>query len=153
MKSKKVEPWRSIYRTDLLLGEVALVTGGGTGIGRAIAEEIASLGATCVIASRDEEKCKAAAVEMNAALDGSCRGRVVAGPSCSIRSEEDIQNLIEWIIETYGALNMLVNNAGGQFICNAEDISGNGFSVSIYKQASLLPKAHNKHHSLSYSYY
>ena len=130
----ETKPWRSIYRPNLFLGKVALVTGGGTGIGRSIALEIASLGATTVIASRDEEKCKAAAEEMNQILqqaDKRCKGKIVAGPSCSIRNEEDIENLISFIVETCGAIHMLVNNAGGQFVCSAEDMSANGFSAVV----------------------
>jgi len=90
----ETKPWRTIYRPHLFLGKVALVTGGGTGIGRAIALEIATLGATTVIASRDEEKCCAAAEEMNALLEEGCKGRIVAGPSCSIRSEDDVEGLV-----------------------------------------------------------
>lgn len=130
----ETKPWRSVYRPNLFLGKVALVTGGGTGIGRSIALEIASLGATTVIASRDEEKCKAAAEEMNQILqqaDKRCKGKIVAGPSCSIRNEEDIENLISFIVETCGAIHMLVNNAGGQFVCSAEDMSANGFSAVV----------------------
>ena len=127
----ETKPWKSIYRPNLFLGKVALVTGGGSGIGRAIAIEIASLGATTVIASRDEDKCKAAAQEMNGLLERGCKGKVVVGPSCSIRSEDEVEQLISWIIETYGAIHMLVNNAGGQFVCSAEDLSGKGFSAVV----------------------
>lgn len=127
----ETKPWKSIYRPNLFLGKVALVTGGGSGIGRAIAIEIASLGATTVIASRDEDKCKAAAQEMNSLLERGCKGKIVVGPSCSIRSEDEVEQLISWIIETYGAIHMLVNNAGGQFVCSAEDLSGKGFAAVV----------------------
>lgn len=129
--SSETNPWRSIYRPSLFFGKIALVTGGGTGIGRAIALELASLGATTVIASRDEDKCKAAAKEMNSILEKGCRGQVIPGPSCSIRSEEEVEQLMSWIIETFGAIHMLINNAGGQFICSAEDLSGNGFAAVL----------------------
>jgi len=107
------------------------VTGGGTGIGRAIATELASLGATAVVASRDGAKCRTAAEEMNARLPDGCGGRVVAGPSTSIRSDDEIRALISHIIETYGSLDMVVNNAGGQFVCFAEDLSTRGFMAVV----------------------
>ena len=89
--------WKSCFRHDLLCGKVALVTGGGTGIGRAIAQELASIGAIAVIASRDEGKCREAAEEMNALLEDRCQGKVESGPSCSIRDEEQVENLVSII--------------------------------------------------------
>ena len=59
------------------------------------------------------------------------RGKVLAGPSCSIRSEEDVENLIAFILEKFRAIHMLVNNAGGQFLCSAEDLSTNGFAAVV----------------------
>ena len=112
--------WRSVFRPDLFRGKVALVTGGGSGIGRSIALELASLGAIVVIASRDGEKCQTAAREMNDELilllreerrrhrhrpsaieedDGGdgrppSFGRVVAGPSTSIKEEDQVDRLV-----------------------------------------------------------
>ncbi len=132
--------WKSCFRDNLFLSKVALVTGGGTGIGRTIAKELAILGATVVISSRDESKCKVAAQELNQEIQSyhngqgngnPPKGKVVAGPSCSIRNEEDVENLIAHIVETYGGIHMLVNNAGGQFVCSAEDMSAGGFAAVV----------------------
>lgn len=72
---------------------MALVTGGGTGLGRGIATELAILGATVVIASRSQETCIQAAKEMNERITKGS-GKVVVGPSTSIRNEEEIKNLV-----------------------------------------------------------
>jgi peroxisomal trans-2-enoyl-CoA reductase len=126
------QPWKSIYRQGLFKDKVALVTGGGTGIGRAIALELAILGATVIIASRDEIKCQNTAEEINMNLDHYIdHGTVVAGPSCSIRKEEDVASLVGFILEKYKRLDVLVNNAGGQFVCNGEDLSGKGFGAVV----------------------
>jgi len=110
---------------------------------------VASLGATVVIASRDEDKCLAAAEEMNKEIhnlninnqqDNKCIGKVVVGPSVSIRDEEQVNNLIEHIIEEYKGLHLLVNNAGGQFVCSAEEMSSNGFNSVI--QTNLVGTFH-----------
>lgn len=119
----------SIYRPSLFAGQVALVTGGGTGIGRCIATELAGLGATVVIASRKQEACQRAASEINKTLSG--RGRVVAGPSTSIRDPDQVEELIAFILKQFKRIDMVVNNAGGQFVCAAEDLSVNGFSAVV----------------------
>ena len=124
-------PCRSVFRSDLFAGKVALVTGGGTGIGLVIATELAHGGATVVIASLDEASCSQAASAINEGLPANCLGKAAPGPSTSIRTEDEVQELVAHVLEAHGSLDLLVNNAGGQFVCGAEEMSTGGFMAVV----------------------
>jgi citronellol/citronellal dehydrogenase len=105
-------------------GKTALVTGGGSGIGYAIAEQLLQAGAKVYIASRKEEKLQKA-VEKLSEL-GDCQYAV-----CDIRESQQSKDLAEKIKTESGRLDLLVNNAGGQFPSLAEDISEKGWNAVI----------------------
>jgi citronellol/citronellal dehydrogenase len=107
-----------IFAPGLLSGKVALVTGGGTGLGKATALELARCGATVVIAGRREEVLEGAAAAIGAAADW------VAG---DIRERGDAERLVATVLERYGKLDVLVNNAGGQYFTPAEGITAKGW--------------------------
>lgn len=115
-----------IFRDDLLDGSVALVTGGGTGIGAAIARELTRLGARVVIASRKADAIERAAAGLTAEL-----GRPVEGVACDIRDRDGVSALVAGVLERHGRLDHLVNNGGGQFFSPAEGISGKGFDAVV----------------------
>lgn len=115
----------SIFRTGLFAGKVAIVTGGATGIGRAITEELAALGCRVVIASRNEDRLKAAAAEM------SPGGHSIIAKPCNIRSEEQVKLLVSSTVSELGRLDFLVNNGGGQFPAPAGMISHKGWNAVI----------------------
>jgi citronellol/citronellal dehydrogenase len=115
-----------IFREDLLAGQVALVTGGGTGIGAATARELARLGATVVIASRKEAHIGPAAAGLSAQV-----GREVFGETCDIRDRDGVRGLLDRVIARHGRLDLLVNNGGGQFFSPAEAISDKGWDAVI----------------------
>lgn len=96
----------SIFRPDLFEGKVAIVTGGGTGIGRVIAQELASLECQVVIASRKPDRLQAAAKELNEQL-GKSR---VTWMSCNIRDEANVKSLMEGVVKQFGRLDFVVNN-------------------------------------------
>jgi citronellol/citronellal dehydrogenase len=108
-----------VFRAGLLEGQVAIVSGGGSGFGRATALELAALGARVVVCGRREEPL----LETAALADG---GLVEARP-CDIREEEQIAALVDGTLERHGAIDLLVNNAGGQYLTPAEDITPKGF--------------------------
>lgn len=115
----------SIFRPGLFAGQVALVTGGGTGIGRCIAHELASLGALVVLAGRRPEPLAATAAEIVAA-----GGRADTEP-LNIRDEEAVDRAVAAIVERHGRLDALVNNAGGQFASPAAHIKPKGWRAVI----------------------
>lgn len=81
--------WRSVFREGLFEGKVAIVTGGGTGLGKAITAELLSLGSKVVIASRNEERLEKAVVELESCIKPSSSAEVKVIP-CNIRKEEQV---------------------------------------------------------------
>lgn len=100
---------------------VAIVTGGGTGIGKAIARTLGSLGAKVMIASRKADVLAAAVKEFETA------GIVASFQPTDVRKPEEVDALVEATLARFGRLDLLVNNAAGNFLVQAEELSPNGF--------------------------
>jgi citronellol/citronellal dehydrogenase len=115
----------AIFRPALLDGQVAIVSGGGAGLGRATALELASLGASVVVCGRREDPLEETA-GLAAADGGRCEAVV-----CDIREEEQVAALVDGVLARHGRVDTLVNNAGGQFMSPAEDISPKGFRTVL----------------------
>jgi len=107
-----------IFRSGLLAGRSAIVTGGGTNLGRQAAEELLACGARVVIAGRREEVL----VEAAADLGDGC-----SWVSGDIRSADDAARIVEAAVARHGGLDLLVNNAGGQYFVPAEAIGAKGW--------------------------
>ena len=108
-------------RTDANAGKVALVTGGGTGIGAATAREMAQTGAAVVICGRREQPLRDTERQIS-----SAGGRCLA-ITADVREPDDVTGLLDAALARFGQIDVLVNNAGGQFSAPAEQISDNGW--------------------------
>src|SRR3954466_8590163 len=110
-----------VFADGLLDGQVAVVTGGGSGLGRATAVELAACGAHVVVAGRRQEP-----LDETAALceDGRC-----TAIACDIREEAEVDGFVDRVLGEHGRIDTLVNNAGGQYMTPAEDISLKGFDT------------------------
>ncbi len=117
--------YRSAFAPGLLHGRVIVVTGGGSGIGRCTAHELASLGAHVVLIGRKLEKLQDTAGEIVA--DG---GRA-SFHACDIRHEDTVRTVVTAIVAAHGRIDGLVNNAGGQYITPLENISAKGWQAVI----------------------
>ncbi|MFN8285924.1 MAG: SDR family oxidoreductase [Chitinophagales bacterium] len=113
-----------MFQKDLFKDKVALVTGGGSGIGFSIAQRLLELGATVIISSRKEDKLKSAIDKLSAFA--KCRYVI-----CDIREIAQVEAVADNIKQTEGRLDLLVNNAGGQFPSPAEDIAIKGWNAVI----------------------
>ena len=113
--------FESVFRPDLFEGRTVLVTGGGTGLGRCNAHELASLGARVVIAGRREDVLAETAEEIRAD-GGRCEFETM-----DVRDDESVTGAVARIVERVGPIHGLYNNAGGQFAAPAEKISSSAF--------------------------
>jgi len=117
--------YRSIFAPGLMKGQVALVTGGGSGIGRCTAHELAALGAAVAIVGRNADKLAAVQGEIEDA-GGVCSTHV-----CDIRDEPQVQSTVAAVLERHGRIDALVNNAGGQFQAPLSAISAKGWDTVV----------------------
>ena len=115
----------TVFAPGLFQSQTALVTGGGRGLGRAIALGFARLGANVVIAGRTEETLRATQVDLDALSVGT-----LALPT-NIREVEQVERLVASAIERFGQIHFLVNNAGGQFPARPSEISDRGWRAVV----------------------
>jgi NAD(P)-dependent dehydrogenase (short-subunit alcohol dehydrogenase family) len=117
---------RSIFRPGLFDGKVAIVTGGATGIGLAITEDLVQLGAKAVIASRKMERLAVAAKGLSADYAAE-----VVPVRCNVRVRAEVDALFDETLRRFGRVDFVVNNGGGQFPAPAETITDKGFHAVI----------------------
>jgi len=114
-----------MFEPTLLKDQVAVVTGGGTGIGLAIAKRLGRLGARIAIASRNAEHLEQGS---NALREVGIDALAV---QLDVRNPEQVDEMVVRTVKHFGGLDILVNNAAGNFICRAEDLSPNGWNAVI----------------------
>lgn len=115
-----------MLREDALSGKTIVVTGGGTGLGRAMSTYFLKIGAKVVITSRKLDVLKEAAAKMEAETGGK-----VLPLQCDVRNPDEIQSVLKATIDTFGQVDGLLNNAAGNFISPTERLSANAFSTII----------------------
>ena len=118
-------PYQSGFRSGFFADESIVVTGGGSGLGRCIAHELAALGARVSLVGRTREKLERVRDEILA--DGGRAGLF----TCDIRDEEAVTAVVAQILEAGGRIHGLVNNAGGQFPAQLRDLSLNGWNAVV----------------------
>jgi 2,4-dienoyl-CoA reductase [(3E)-enoyl-CoA-producing], peroxisomal len=116
----------SIFRNDLFQGKVAVITGGATGIGRGIAQGLAAHGARIAIVSRKADRLSTAASEIS-----SVTGQQCLWIAADVREPGAIDAAIDRVVAELGGLDILVNNAAGNFYCPAAELSPNGFGTVL----------------------
>jgi len=114
-----------MFATRVLEGQTAIVTGGGTGIGLAIARAFGHLGAKIAIASRGADHHAAGVADLRSA------GIDVMAVAVDVRHPDEVDAMVARVADGFGRIDILVNNAAGNFACRAEDLSPNGWNAVI----------------------
>jgi len=114
-----------VFAPGLFQDKVFVVTGGGTGIGRAIALMAAELGAKVAICGRGKEPLESTSKDLERL------GAAVYYDTCDIRAYEHVVKFVDIVCQKFGRVDVLVNNAGGQFVIRAEDLTAKGFNAVI----------------------
>ncbi|MBA2257553.1 MAG: SDR family oxidoreductase [Acidobacteria bacterium] len=114
-----------MFIPTLLQDQVAIVTGGGTGIGLAIAKRLGEFGARVAIGSRNSENLEKGSAELRHA------GFDPLAVQVDVRNPEQVDEMVSRVVRHFGRIDILVNNAAGNFVCRAEDLSPNGWNAVI----------------------
>jgi NAD(P)-dependent dehydrogenase (short-subunit alcohol dehydrogenase family) len=115
-----------MLRDDALIDKVIVVTGGGSGLGKAMTKYFLELGAKVAITSRDLEKLEKTATELSHETGGTC----LAVP-CDVRHYDQVENMLQEVLKAFGKVDVLLNNAAGNFISPTERLSANAFDTVI----------------------
>lgn len=115
-----------MLRDDALKGKVIVITGGGSGLGKAMTKYFMELGAQVAISSRDLEKLKNTAKELENETGGQC-----LPVQCDVRNYDEVEQMLQQVLTTYGKVDVLLNNAAGNFISPTERLSANAFDTVI----------------------
>lgn len=115
-----------MLRDNALSGKVIVVTGGGSGLGKAMTSYFMELGASVAITSRDIEKLKNTAKELEAETGGICLPL-----QCDVRHYEQVEAMLQEVIQSFGKVDVLLNNAAGNFISPTERLSANAFDTVL----------------------
>lgn len=115
-----------MLRDDALKGKVIVVTGGGSGLGKAMTKYFLELGAKVAITSRDLEKLKNTASELEQETGGTCLPL-----QCDVRHYAEVENMLQEVLKAFGKVDVLLNNAAGNFISPTERLSANAFDTVI----------------------
>ena len=115
-----------MLKENALKGKTILVTGGGTGLGRSMGKYFLELGANLVIASRKLDVLEQAARELEAETGGT-----VLPLACDVRNYEDVEKTLDAITDRFGRLDVLLNNAAGNFISPTERLTAKGFDTVV----------------------
>ena len=114
-----------MFDKQLLSGKNIIVTGGGTGLGKSMASRFAELGANLVITSRRKDVISDTAKELQ-----KLGGEVIAIP-CDVRDPDKVEKMVKQTVEELGSIDILLNNAAGNFISPTENLSPNAFTTVI----------------------
>ena len=125
LNNREAFVYQSVFKSDLFSGQCVIVTGGGSGLGRCAAHELASLGAHVALVGRRLDRLQTVAEEI---AQAGGRADCYVG---DIRDETRVRELIAEIIAAHGRIDALVNNAGGQFPALLRDISANGWDAVV----------------------
>ncbi|WZL89237.1 SDR family oxidoreductase [Salinimicrobium sp. 3283s] len=117
---------QKMLRDDALKGKVIVVTGGGSGLGKAMTKYFLELGAKVAITSRNLEKLQGTAKELEEQTGGEC-----LPVQCDVRHYEQVENMLQQTVEKFGSVDILLNNAAGNFISPTERLSANAFDTII----------------------
>lgn len=115
-----------MLRDNALADKVIVVTGGGSGLGKSMTKYFMELGARVAITSRDLEKLQNTAKELEQETGGKC-----LAVQCDVRHYEEVENMLKAVLDAYGKVDVLLNNAAGNFISPTERLSANAFDTII----------------------